>query len=293
MKRRIESVWDLGVPLYVPGDHPRLMEVIAGSQGSKIRSVIICLEDAIRPEKSLECELALLKAIDRHFNEKSPLIFCRPRNLDQLKRLVHSPVAKNLAGYVIPKINPESWRLANDISEKHGGWLMPVLETALVYRFSLLEKMLDALVDNSNRLLAARMGGNDLAGLLGTRRGSGKTIYAGPIGPNLTIASNLLISNGIPVAGVVYEQIEDMEGLFIEAKEDVDRGLIPKAAIHPKQIDIIIKAYQVNKNLTDQAESILKAEAPAVYRSHGSMIEPSTHKSWANTVVIRQRIFGN
>ncbi|MCY2949598.1 MAG: HpcH/HpaI aldolase/citrate lyase family protein [Planctomycetota bacterium] len=293
MKAHLHDAWGLGVPLYVPGDHPRLEETLSGGRCPGAGTVIICLEDALRAENGANAEARLLSILPTlPTMPTGPHLFCRPRDLDQLARLARSEASSRLTGFVLPKVSPESWAAANDLTEHHGGWLMPVLETALVFRPSLMEIMLDALLKRRERLLATRLGGNDLGGLLGIRRTRGVYAYDGPTGAILSITSAMLLSHGIPVSGVVFEHLDDTGGLTREAVDDAGRGLIPKAAVHPEQVGVISTAYRVMPTDVEQARQILVHDAPAVFQSHGAMAEPATHAPWARSILDRLRVFG-
>lgn len=70
-------------------------------------------------------------------------------------------------------------------------------------------------------------------------------------------------------------------------------GLVCKTAIHPSQIHIIEKHYEVNNQDIEMAEAILDKDAPAVFRMHGTMCEPATHRKWAEQILIRLNVYGN
>lgn len=292
MKAHLHDAWGLGVPLYVPGDHPRLEETLSGGRCPGAGTVIICLEDALRPENGADAEARLLSILPNLPMSAGPHLFCRPRDLAQLARLTQLKASSRLTGFVLPKISPDSWAAANDLTERHGGWLMPILETAMVFRPSMMESMLESLMKRRERLLATRLGGNDLGGLLGIRRNRSICVHDGPLGTLLAWTSAMLLSHGIPVSGVVFEHLDDTGGLTREAVEDASRGLIPKAAVHPDQVSAIATAYRVVPGDVEQARLILVHDAPAVFQSHGAMAEPATHAPWARAILDRLRVFG-
>lgn len=293
MTKALINALEIGVPLYVPGDHPRLGDTISGAKCTGAGCIFVCLEDALRFERSRYGEERLLEVLKTQPTPLSLPVFCRPRDLDQLARLADSPFSVHLAGFVLPKVSPESWERSVELTNRHGGWLIPILETAMVFRPSKLEAMLDSFLASKDRLLAARMGGTDLAGLLGTRRAQNISSHHGPIGSSLAFASSMLKSHGISVSGVVFEHLEDFEGLAKEAVKDAAGGLIPKAAVHPDQVEVIIAAYRVHASDAERAKEILASDAPAVFRSNGVMAEPASHAPWARTIIERQRIFGS
>jgi citrate lyase beta subunit len=72
----------------------------------------------------------------------------------------------------------------------------------------------------------------------------------------------------------------------------VAHGLIGKTAIHPSQAEVIERQYRVTRDEWEMAERILDPSAPAVFRMHNAMCEPSTHAFWARTIRARRDIFG-
>ena len=52
------------------------------------------------------------------------------------------------------------------------------------------------------------------------------------------------------------------------------------------------QAYQVNDIELKQAQDILRDSGQAVFACHGSMLEPATHRRWAERILERSQIFG-
>jgi citrate lyase beta subunit len=283
---------DLGVPLYIPGDHPHLFDFISGVIETKAGSFFICFEDAVLEKNYLSTEKKFLKKIsDKNIIFKKP-IFVRPKNLEQLERFCCSSVSCFISGFLVPKVSNDSLKKAFDITLRHGHWLIPILETNLVFRPSKLESILDLILSYKERLLMARVGGNDLLGLLGTKRDPLFYSFNGPIAANISLLQTMFISNGICVSGIVYDHIIDLKGLFIESSKDVSMALLPKAAIHPSQVDVIYQAYRVYSSDLALALRILDIEGPAVFKCNGYMIEKATHSAWAKKTILRSRVFG-
>ena len=68
-------------------------------------------------------------------------------------------------------------------------------------------------------------------------------------------------------------------------------GIYTKTAIHPAQIAHIHHALQVQPEDFHEAQLILAHDAKSVFKSHGSMIEPATHKNWAEMILLRYKNF--
>ncbi|MBV2192971.1 MAG: HpcH/HpaI aldolase/citrate lyase family protein [Azonexus sp.] len=52
--------------------------------------------------------------------------------------------------------------------------------------------------------------------------------------------------------------------------------------MHPSQVPLIERHYQVLQQDVEAAISILHHNAPGVFELHQSMCEPATHRPWAH-----------
>ena len=52
------------------------------------------------------------------------------------------------------------------------------------------------------------------------------------------------------------------------------------------------KTSQVNAEEFYEAQQILSQDAKSVFKSHGSMLEPATHRNWAEMILLRYQTFG-
>ena len=90
----------------------------------------------------------------------------------------------------------------------------------------------------------------------------------------------------------VKRQKKKSEKLQKEIALDLAYGLTGKTAIHPDQVPMIEFAYAVDKADYDMALSLVKSDAPAVFRMHNAMCEVATHQQWSQTILNRQACFG-
>ena len=74
-------------------------------------------------------------------------------------------------------------------------------------------------------------------------------------------------------------------GAHWATREDVQRGLFGKSAIHPRQLAVIWQSMLPCVEELEQARAIVSPSAPAVFSMHGTMLEPACHRRWAEQVL--------
>ncbi|GAB2953380.1 citrate lyase subunit beta [Hafnia psychrotolerans] len=289
---------DLGATMYVPATHPELTRIACGEKYPELLSMVICLEDAVLDRdipqalNNLRDTLLALKS-PRHFND-GPLVFIRPRSTAMAARLVADKTFLLHAadGLVLPKFRLSSLDTWLSITAgTHLLW-MPTLEDAEVYDVTKMQQMAEALkAKAADRVLALRIGGNDLMSVLGLRRSKEYTLYEGPLGYVIKMLVSVFGAQGFALTSPVCELIEPDDILRRELKQDVLHGLVGKTAIHPSQIPVIHHALRVAPRDYQEALRILNADS-AVYKSDGAMCEPATHVNWAHRIIQQGKRYG-
>lgn len=288
----------LGATLYIPMTHANASDVAVGRKLQGLRSVVLCLEDAVAdrdvPEGLIRLSKLLsdLRASDRD-RGATPLVFVRPRNLEMAAAIAGLSGIESIDGFVCPKVRPgqvKAWTAAVSGTTLR---LMPTLETVEILDPVAVRDLRDELtVEAEGRILALRVGGNDLMACLGLRRSRGRTVYDSPLRSVLANLVNLMVPAGFRLTAPVHEIMDDLETLKREVAEDVAWGFVGKTAIHPSQIPFIHAAFTVREQDLDAAHLILAPGAPAVFRHAGAMCEPATHRAWAKAIVERTRCYG-
>jgi citrate lyase beta subunit len=285
----------LGASLYVPATHKDLVAVGNRVRYPFLRSLIYCTEDAVRGDDVPRALAHLADALPRLAPTAGLLRFIRPRDPLVLRELLGMGGIERIDGFVLPKLNR---RLLDSYLGALAGrpdfLLMPTLETIDVFDVTGLAALRDCLRAGGvrERILAVRIGGNDLLSLLGLRRPAGKTVYATPLGAVITQIVLLFRPFGLPLTAPVFEDLDRTDVLAREVQEDLAHGLVGKTAIHPDQVPLIEAAYSVPAAEAQLAERILAPGAPAVFRCQGIMCEPSTHRAWAAETRERARLYG-
>lgn len=288
----------LGATLYMPATRDDILPIIFARKIVGLRSLVVCLEDAVSEqdvEKAL-CNLqALLACIEQVGGRPSygPLVFVRPRDVDMAARLIDWPLIKHVDGFVAPKFNLtniKSWERAMTHPSLR---LMPTLETADAFDPRAMAELKDALLgDLRHRIIALRIGGNDLMSCMGLRRNSKHTLYSGPMGYVIPMLAGIMGSAGFALTAPVFERMDNLKLLEEELELDIGNGLVGKTAIHPCQISTIHNALKVDIEDLNSARLILKDEAAAVFKHAGAMCEPATHREWAKNIISRAKWHG-
>lgn len=296
------SPWSIGASLYMPATRLDLINVIIHKKYSQLKSLIICLEDAVK-ESDLDFAMKNLKEVlskieqivhkDPSKAQTLPLIFIRPRNVEMAEWIVKNVELKQVVGLVAPKFDGQVleawWQVIKDTDLM----MMPTLESQDVYDVIAMTQLANRIMEHPcrDRILVFRIGGNDLMNGLRLRRDRTLTLYDGPLGYVIKMLVAVFAAKGFYLTSPVCEHFEDADLLMRELKLDLMHGLVGKTIIHPKQINILDQFYQVTTDEYEEATKILEA-TEAVFKQNGSMCEPTTQAQWANEIIERSKYFG-
>lgn len=291
------SPYALGATLYMPATRADILEVIAGHKLPGLRSLVICLEDAVAAidvDSALNSLRAVLRGmlLERR-RADGPLVFVRPRDSEMAAALNDWPEIAAVDGFVVPKLTLASLPLWARAVSRAELLLMPTLETSEVYNPTAMAELGCALRQSlGGRILALRIGGNDLMGCLGLRRNPSTTLYQTPMGYVIPMLAGVLGSQGFALTAPVFEQLATPGLLDEELQLDIAHGLVGKTAIHPSQIAQIHDSFRVTLDDLNCARLIVSEQAPAVFRHNDAMLEPATHHNWAVNIIERARWHG-
>ncbi len=287
----------LGATMYVPILHPAVRDIVTGVKYPNLKSTVLCLEDALHVsdiDRGLHLLGRLMDDLDGSVRGAGhPWLFVRPRNLDMARVICGLHGIGRVDGLVVPKITisqvEDWWQLAGDADMR----LMPTLESSWVFdpgALSDFAAVLDA--QSRHRLIALRVGGNDLLATLQLRRVRGETIYDGPLAWGLSQIMCQLGSRGYPLTAPVFDVLDDSVTLARECARDADFGFVGKTAVHPDQIDIIHQGFATCRQDVALAHQTLMPGLSAVSRAAGMMLEPATHRGWAKRILARADVYG-
>ena len=287
------SAYALGATLYMPATRPDILDVVMGEKIHGLRSLVVCLEDAVAEtdvQQALNNLKNLLLGIDARGGRPpgSPMVFVRPRDAAMAAVLNDWSLMRYVDGFVVPKLrlsNIHQWQQAVTRDEL---MLMPTLETPEVYDPSAMVELRGAMLELlPERIIALRIGGNDLMGCLGLRRNPAMTLYSTPMSYVIPMLCGIMGSAGFALTAPVFEQLNTPQLLEHELALDLAHGLVGKTAIHPSQIAIIHNALQVSLEDLTSARHIVSEAAPAVFKFNDAMCEPATHYTWAQKTIER------
>ncbi len=286
----------LGATLYLPAIRDDLIGDIGRAQQAGARSLVLCLEDSLRSDEVEHALANLRQLLARNAQSANPgggpAMFIRPRNPAMLAHIAMMPGIGAVTGFVLPKITADSLPRYLALLEGQPFLLMPTLETREALDPIEMRRLRDQLMAIQDRVLALRIGGNDLLQLLGTRRSPHRTAYDGPLGSIIHQLAAGFIPWGFAMSAPVFENFGNDALLLAEVERDLEAGLITKTAIHPGQISVIHRAYAVSPDDLAAASTVMDTQARGVYSSGRIMQEPATHRGWAERIIERARIFG-
>lgn len=284
--------WELGATLYTPATHAHLDEVLTGKRLGEARSLVVCLEDAVREDEVPAALTNLIRAA-RSWLPTRQHRFVRVRNPEMVDDVVRSVPWEAFAGLVLPKVTAANFsEYIRRIPDGCNWVVMPTLETAEMFDAAELRALRQELRPIQDRVLMLRVGGNDLLHQLGMRRSKSGTIYDTPLDTAICRLVQMFKPDRFHLSAPVFEHIDRMELLEEEVERDLEHGLTCKTAIHPRQIPIIEAKYRVSAQDAEAADAILSPSAPGVFQMHGAMCEPATHSRWAEQVRARGQIYG-
>lgn len=299
MENRL-SPWNLGATLYMPATREDIADAILSSKIPGLRSLVICLEDAVS-EADIPVALANLEQLLHKLNEYMvthgkqdwPLVFIRPRHPEMGRWLAEHFNLSAIDGFVLPKFTRHSLTEWWDIMGKTHLCLMPTLETEEVFDVVQMRELATHLLNHPchQRLIALRIGGNDLMNVVSLRRPRNLTLYDSPMGYVIKMLVSVFGPHDFALTAPVCEHIDDHGVMARELALDMAHGLVGKTAIHPCQINLIEQALMVTPGEHSDALRILNS-TQAVFKSQGAMCEPATHRRWAAGILERAKVYG-
>ena len=225
--------------LYLPGNNPDLM-LNAGLFGPD--GVILDLEDSVAPAEKDAARILVrnaLRAIDFGDAERMVRINPAPEGMKDLPAII----AQRPNMILLPKAEQssditETVNAISQITTRHKIqdpiWLMPILESATGVWHACEIGMA------SDHVAALAFGAEDFTrDVQAARTVEGKESFT----------ARSMVVLGARAAGVqpidtVFSDVEDEAGLLASVKEAISLGFEGKGCIHPRQIEVIHKAFR-------------------------------------------------
>ena len=231
--------------IFAPGLRPELYPKALAS-GADI--VCVELEDGVAPHDKDEAR------------ERAMALFAEPQAEDGVERVVRINCLRSVVGLddvqaiLTTETPPPALMLPKVVSPDEVVWLDDLLtERGHDTRLHIIIEMnagLEAVFDiarSSSRIDALFFGGVDMAADLRCKNAWEPLLYA------RSRVVHAAASVGVDAVDVPYLDLEDLEGMKIQAQQARDLGFSGKGAIHPKQI------ADLNEVFTPSAEEVARA----------------------------------
>ncbi|MFF9812812.1 HpcH/HpaI aldolase/citrate lyase family protein [Streptomyces sp. NPDC014006] len=236
--------------LYAPGDRPR---VVVKALGCGADVVVVDLEDAVAPDRKEYARAATAELLA----ERQPVpVHVRINALDgplaaaDLRALSPLP---GVAGLRLPKVGgpQQIVRVAERAVAADGGALplYALLESALGVEHA------HAIATAHRAVRGIALGEADLRADLGVRADAGLDW------PRSRVVVAARAAGLPPPAQSVHPDIRDLDGLATSCAHGRALGFLGRAAIHPRQLPVIERAYLPTPAEIEDAEAVIKAAA--------------------------------
>ena len=263
------NLFDKRALLFLPASNPR---AIAKARESDADLVIIDLEDAVRPEDKDRARQAAVEAVAEPWPMAVAIRINGVGNHwhgPDLVAITHSKVDL----IVMPRV--EDRNELTFVRKQSGKLVAAMIETA---RGVLVAHQV---AHDAAALIA---GTNDLAASLRLPRGAGRV-------PLQTALQSIVLAaraQGIAAFDGVYNQLDDLDGFAVEAREGRQLGFDGKSLIHPSQIAACHAVFSPTEEEVARAERLVAAATGGAERFEGEMIE-RMHVESAERLLARHR----
>ncbi|MET9813716.1 CoA ester lyase [Streptomyces sp. NPDC006129] len=230
--------------LYAPGDRP---DLVAKALTSGADIVVVDLEDAVAPDRK---EYARAATADLLTDPPPVPVHVRVNALAgpwAERDIATLATAPGLSGLRLPKVTSPAE--ITRVAPRAAAGLYALLETALA-----VEQAYAVATAHPN-LRGIALGEADLRADLGVRDDTGLAWARSRV----IVAAR---AAGLPPPPQsVHPDIRDLEGLAASCAHGRALGFLGRAAIHPRQLPVIERAYLPSEEEIERAETVLKAAA--------------------------------
>ncbi|MFI9649810.1 HpcH/HpaI aldolase/citrate lyase family protein [Streptomyces sp. NPDC052040] len=257
--------------LYAPGDRP---EVVGKALRAGADVVLVDLEDAVAPDRKEFARSATAERLSEHLPVPVHVRVNAPDSPWAEADLAALSALPGLAGLRLPKVTSPF-----DVVEAAGraalvaGRTVPLcalLETALGVERAF------SIASAHPALRGIALGEADLRADLGVREDTGLDWSRSRV----VVAARAAALP--PPTQSIYPDTRDLEGLAVSCARGRALGFLGRAAIHPRQLPVIERAYAPTADEISRAEEVLKAAA----RDPGAQALPDGR--FVDTAVVRE-----
>lgn len=261
--------------LYVPGDRP---ETVAKALGCGADMVIVDLEDAVAPDRKAYARAATAELLADPVTASPDAVpvHVRVHGEDDIRALTGLP---GLSGLRLPKITHAA-SVHHVAAVAPGVPLYPLLESALAVEHAY------SIASAHHDVRGIALGEADLRADLGVREDFGLDFARS----RLVVAARAAALP--PPAQSVFPDVRDLDGLWASCVRGRGLGLLGRAAIHPRQLEVIGRAFRPTAREVEEAEEIMaasRADAGALALPDGRFVDAAVVASARRTLAIAGR----
>lgn len=262
--------------LYVPGDRP---EVVRKALGSGAHVVIVDLEDAVAPDRKEYARAATAELLtDPGTADASAVpVHVRVHGEDDVKALAGLP---GLSGMRLPKITHAA-SVHHVAALAPGVALYPLLESAMAIEHAY------SIASAHHDVRGVALGEADLKADLGVRDDAGLDW------PRSRLVVAARAAGLDPPAMSVFTDVKDLSGLRSSCAHGRGLGLLGRAAIHPRQLPVIERAFRPTSREVEAAEQIVeasRAQAGAMALPDGRFVDAAVVATAQRTLALAGRV---
>lgn len=277
--------------LYLPGNEPKFF---INAYLHNPDGIILDLEDSVSPEEKDSARILVRNALRNvNFGNCERMVRINQGNLGLLD--LEAIIPQNPDMILIPKVETQEHVRAVDSKihqiKKEKGikkniFLMPIIESAL----GCLEA--SYIASSSPNVAALSIGLEDYTADIGAERTKeGKeSFWARSIIVNAARAAQIQ-----PIDSV-FSDVNDLEGLYESCIEAKSMGFEGKGCIHPRQIEVIHRAFNPSEKEIEKAKRIVLAFEEAqkkglsVVALGSKMIDPPVVKRALRTINLAEKV---
>lgn len=265
--------------LYVPGDRP---EVVLKALGAGADVVIVDLEDAVAPGRKAYARSATAELLTDPVTcaEDAVPVHVRVHGEDDVRALAGLP---GLSGIRLPKVTHAA-SVHHVAALAPGVPLYPLLESALAIEHAY------SIASAHHDVRGIAIGESDLRADLGVRDDVGLDWSRSRI----VVAAR---AAGLePPTQSVFPDVRDLDGLWASCGRGRALGMLGRAAIHPRQLPVIERAFRPTDQELEAAEEIVAAartDAGALALPDGRFVDAAVAAAAHRTLALGRRTAGS
>lgn len=230
--------------LYVPGDR---QDVVRKARDSGADVVIVDLEDAVAPDRKEYARSATAELLSEPAAPGAPPVHVRVETEADIMALAGLPGVAELR---LPKITHAA-SVHHVAALAPGVALCPLLESALGIEHAY------SIAAAHPQVRSIGLGEMDLRADLGVREDSGLDWSRSRV----VVAARA--AGLAPPTQSVFPDVRDLDGLWRSCAHGRGLGFVGRAAIHPRQLPVIERAFRPTAEEIESAQEIMRAAATA------------------------------